>query len=153
WGSGALPGGHSGADWHQDLVNNIFIAGPSSDPDKVVFFFASTDNVFQRGNVVDVDKNGRLNVREIVERDYRGKETPPTFHDRPHNHPTIPTRILSVSEALEHVLAHAGASLWRDAMDERLIAQARSLGRRGAVIHNEGEVGGQPKVKPRRHPK
>lgn len=151
WGSGALPGGHSGANWYQDLVNNVFIAGPSSDPDKVVFFFASTDNVFQRGNVADVDKDGRLNARVLVESDYQGK-TPPTFHAEPHNHPTIPTRVLEVDDALDHVLKHAGASLWRDAMDKRLIDQVRSLGREGKVINTEAEVGGQPAIKPTRHP-
>lgn len=151
WGSGGLPGGHSSADWYQDIINNVFIAGPTSKPEKVVVQFAKTDNVHQRGNIADVDKDGQLNGRELSESDYKG-DTPPTFHAEPHNHPPIPTRILETTEALEHVLANAGASLWRDAHDERLISEVRTLGKAGKVIKTEAEVGGQPAIEPTRHP-
>jgi hypothetical protein len=40
------------------------------------------------------------------------------------------------------VMAGAGCSLHRDAVDLRLIAELTSLGKRGKIIHDEAEVGG-----------
>jgi pectate lyase len=142
WGASGVPGGHSAAVWNQDIVNNLFIKGPSST-DKFFDLFAATDHVYQSGNIADLDKDGVLNGREVVEADYRG-ETPPTFSAKPFNTPAIAVTVLSVPQAYQAVLAGAGACLMRDAVDLRLIEQLQSLGTKGAIIHNEAEIGGQP---------
>jgi hypothetical protein len=44
--------------------------------------------------------------------------------------------------ALTSVLANAGCSLHRDAVDARLIDAVKSFGTGGKIIHSEAEVGG-----------
>ena len=51
----------------------------------------------------------------------------------------------STTEAAELVLAHAGASLHRDAVDQRVIANVRQ--REGRVIDSQAEVGGWPTLR------
>ena len=51
-------------------------------------------------------------------------------------------RTQPAAEAAELMLASAGASLRRDAVDERAIADVRS--RSGALIDSQPEVGGFP---------
>jgi pectate lyase len=62
---------------------------------------------------------------------------------------------LPVDEVKETVLAHAGARPWdRDAIDQRIIAQARNG--TGRIIDSETAVGGYPKPEPTRasfHPR
>ena len=41
-----------------------------------------------------------------------------------------------------NVLAHAGCSLHRDAVDARLIDAVQSFGARGKIIRDEAEAGG-----------
>jgi pectate lyase len=143
WGASGVPGGHSVAIWRQDVINNYFIKGPSSSADKALDMFASTDHVYQTGNYADLDKDGTLGGRAVAESDYGG-ETHPTFQTTPSNKPPIPVTVDSAQEAYEKIVAGAGASLQRDAVDERLIGYLTSQGTQGAVIHRESEVGGQP---------
>jgi pectate lyase len=146
WGVSGVPGGHSAAVWNQDVVNNLFIKGPSSN-DKFFDMFATTDHVYQSGNLADLDKNGVLNGRAVVEADYHGA-TPPTFRTTLFNSPAIPVTVLSAEAAYQKVVASAGASIVRDSTDLRLIDQLKSLGTKGAIIRSEAEVGGQPAVVP-----
>jgi hypothetical protein len=60
WGTNGFVGGHSAADHYQDIINNYFIAGPNSSK-SFISQFSKTDHVYQRGNMVDLDKNGHLN--------------------------------------------------------------------------------------------
>jgi hypothetical protein len=59
WGSGGYGGGHSAAPWKQDLIGNVFIAGPSSSG-SALGGFAPTDLVYAAGNLVDLDADGSL---------------------------------------------------------------------------------------------
>ncbi|MES1178019.1 MAG: hypothetical protein ABUL62_27095 [Myxococcales bacterium] len=144
WGANGLGGGHSGADWYQDLINNFFIKGPSSTGGFATGF-ASTDHVFQQGNLADLDVNGVLAGRAVVAADFQG-DTPPTFESAAHNAPPVPVTVETATEAYASVLAGAGASLCRDAIDQRLLGHVRSLGTKGAIIVNESLVGGQPMI-------
>ena len=144
WGASGVPGGHSAAPWYQDVVNNLFIKGPSSS-DKFFDMFASTDNVYQVGNLADLTPDGKLDGRAVETKDYHGA-TPPTFHDTPHNTPPVPVTVLSPQQAYENIVSEGGASLVRDATDKRFIEQLTSLGTKGAIVKSEAEVGGQPKV-------
>jgi hypothetical protein len=53
-----------------------------------------------------------------------------------------PVSAESAASAYERVLAHAGASRVRDAVDERIVRQVRE--RRGRLIDSQAEVGGWP---------
>jgi pectate lyase len=141
WGVCGLVGGHSGADHFQDVVSNYFIAGPNSNQ-HAVGEFARTDHVFQKGNLADVDKDGALNGREIVPADFGAGEKAPTFVDQPSVGPLEELKIESAPAALSNVLANAGCSLHRDAVDARLIDAVKSFGKTGKIIHSETEVGG-----------
>ena len=141
WGVCGLVGGHSGAEHFQDVVGNYFIAGPNSGK-HAVGEFKATDHVYQKGNRVDTDKDGKLNSRELLPADFGQGEDAPTFVDAPSNGPLDDLKIESAEAALSNVLAQAGCSLHRDAVDARLIDAVQSFGKRGKIIHSEAEVGG-----------
>ena len=141
WGVCGLVGGHSSADHFQDVVGNYFIAGPNSGS-HAVGEFTATDHVYQKGNQVDADKDGQLSGRELLPADFGSGENAPTFVAVPSNGPLDSLKIESAESALTNVLANAGCSLHRDAVDTRLIDAVRSFGTRGKIIKSEAEVGG-----------
>jgi pectate lyase len=144
WGANGLGGGHSGADWYEDLINNLFIKGPSSTGGFATLY-ASTDHVFNSGNLVDLDLDGKLAARSVVAGDFTG-DTPPTFETAAHNVPPVAVTVQTALAAYDSVIGGAGASLCRDAIDLRLITQVKSLGTKGAIITDETLVGGQPSM-------
>lgn len=148
WGSNGYVGGHSGAPWKQDLINNYFIAGPSSSIKSMLSQFSATDTIYHTGNLGDTDHDGSLNGRAIEAKDFRGNHSneAPTFVDAVQNESTPPVTVRSPQEAYERILKLAGNSLYRDAVDQRNISQVKSLGTVGAIIHNESEVGGPPTI-------
>jgi hypothetical protein len=99
--------------------------------------------------MVDVNKDGQLNGRAVVEADFAGT-SPPTFEAAAHSKPPVPVTVLSAEDAYARVLAEAGTCQHRDAVELRLVAQLASLGKTGAVMDpnsgNESDVGGQPAV-------
>ena len=53
--------------------------------------------------------------------------------------PNVPA--LTAQEAFAYVRDHAGASLWRDPVDDYVVAELVSLGRSGATISDETTLG------------
>ena len=143
-GANGLGGGHSGADWYEDIINNYFIKGPSSTGGFATGY-ATTDRVFNSGNLADLDRDGQLSGRPVVAGDFQG-DAPPTFEAAAHNVPPVAITVESAAAAYARVVAEAGASLCRDAVDRRLLAQVTSLGTKGAIVNDENAVGGQPSV-------
>ncbi len=141
WGVCGLVGGHSGADHFQDVVGNYFIAGPNSNK-HAVGECAKTDHVFCKGNFTDLDKDGKLNGRELVQADFGSGDGAPTFVDAPSNGSLDDLKIESAASALTNILESAGCSQHRDAVDARLIDAVKSFGTGGKIIHSEAEVGG-----------
>jgi pectate lyase len=141
WGVCGLVGGHSGADHFQDVVGNYFIAGPNSNS-HFVGEFTATDHVFQKENVADTDKDGKLNGREVIAADFGGGTNAPTIVNAPSVASLAGFKIESASAALASVLANAGCSLHRDSVDARLIDEVQSFGTRGKISHTEAEAGG-----------
>ena len=143
WGTGGgIIGGHSGTDWYEDYIGNYLIAGPAA-VDKFFTFYTNTDHAYQTGNMVDVNKDGQLNGRAVVEADFQGT-SPPTFETAAHSKPPVPVTVLSAEDAYARVVAQAGTCQHRDAVELRLIGQLTSLGTKGAIIADESDVGGQP---------
>ena len=141
WGGSGLVGGHSRAAHYLDLVGNYFIAGPDSGAHFVGEFKAS-DHVFQQDNLADLNRDGKLDGRAVVAADFGSGENAPTFARAPTVAPLAPGTVESAPAALAHVIASAGCSRHRDAVDARLIAEVQSLGPRGKIIRAEAEVGG-----------
>ncbi len=143
WGSGGFIGGHSAADHYQDILNNYFIAGPNSS-NKFITMFTATDHVFQKGNYVDLNKDGQLNGRMVDDSDFVSATA--TVIKQPSTHAKIPVTIDDAATAYQKVLAGAGASFKRDKVDARLINDLQSLGKNGLIIKADNESGGQPTI-------
>lgn len=150
WGSNGLVGGHSGADHFQDIINNYFIAGPNSSK-AFIGMFSATDHVYQSGNLVDMNKDEKLNGIEATVEDFT--KTTATLVDKPQYSSMSLTAIEKPEIAYKTVLSEAGASLHRDEIDMRLVDYVKSLGKKGQIIKSETEVGGQPEIKSVKAPK
>ena len=146
WGVCGLVGGHSAGDHFQDVVGNYFVAGPNSGK-HAVGECTKTDHFYLKGNFVDLDKDGKLNGRELVPADCGSGDGAPTIVETPSNGSLDGLKIENVTAALSNVLANAGCSLHRDAVDARLIDDVGSFGIRGKIIHSEAEVGGVGELK------
>ncbi len=143
WGKSGFVGGHSAEHHHQDLINNYFIAGPSSS-DNYLAMFTATDHVYNKGNFVDLNKDGLLNGKEIGDAEFNAEKA--TLENRTQNNPAVPVRVEPASDAYNTVLAEAGASLKRDALDARLAGYLKSLGKEGNIVWTETQAGGHPKL-------
>jgi pectate lyase len=117
------------------MLNNYFIRGPETNggtldsPTPEYQLHAS-------GNYYDSNVNGVLDGRLLAQGDFGTV----TWHDAPSvPFPEVPA--LSAEEALQHVFDSAGASLFRDAADEYVLAELASLGTRGATISDEASLG------------
>ena len=132
-----IVGGHSAADHYQDVMNNYFIAGPSSGQQDSYFSnWTATDHLYSAGNYTDSNRDGKLNGRLITD---HNKATP---MERPNHQCPGPTDLETAEEAFSSVLEHAGASRVRDSHDRRVIAQLASLGTEGALLDSERDAGG-----------
>jgi hypothetical protein len=139
WGATGFVGGHSAADHTVDIINNYFIAGPSSNA-SFIGQFTSTDLVYQVGNLVDLDKDGQLDGREILAEDFTAAGA--TVLWGPSAAPPIPVTIDGAEAAYQIIVATAGASLLRDSVDARLIEYLTSLGTAGQLVNTPDDVGG-----------
>jgi hypothetical protein len=144
WGSNGLVGGHSAANHYQDIINNYFIAGPNSSK-SFIGMFTATDHVFQSGNLVDLNKDGKLNGIIATIDDFT--KTGATLVDKAQYSSLTLSAIDDAKAAYKKVIDEAGASLHRDEIDKRLIGHVKSLGKKGQIIKSETEVGGQPDIK------
>lgn len=143
WGSNGFVGGHSAADHYQDIINNYFIAGPNSTG-KFIGMFTATDHVFHQGNYVDINRDGILNGRLVADSDFVGAKA--TLMNKPNQKSIIPVTVDNAKTAYQKVLAGAGASQHRDAVDTYLAEELRSLGTKGKIIVSEAEAEGQPSI-------
>ena len=142
WGVCGYVGGHSAADHSADLINNYFIKGPNSS-DHFAGEFKSTDHIFQSGNFVDLNRDGELNGRLATADDFKfSAENSPTLVSSPTASPKNSFTPDSAADAYKKVVASAGESLHRDAVDQRLIDDLTSLGKRGQTVRDPAEMGG-----------
>ncbi|KAK1230141.1 hypothetical protein PQX77_006774 [Marasmius sp. AFHP31] len=119
-----------------EFVNNVvynwgsgggYIAGDSDGP--------SAANIVGNVFISDPDQNGSLNgfILGATTDNYSNVKFQATRFD----YPTVAT-LRSPTDALDYVLAHAGASKSRDHVDTYLIdTEVRSWGKKGAIISDE----------------
>jgi hypothetical protein len=143
WGSDGYGGAHSGAVYNQDLINNYFIKGPSSS-DSVLSGFNGNDIIYQTGNMIDANRDGKLGGRPIVTEDFRFKMDaatpnagPPVMKTAAYNQSSVPVSAVPAEQAFLKVLCGAGASIRRDAVDRKMIGHLLSLGSEGKIIKVE----------------
>ena len=107
WGvTEGLSGGHSSANWYEDVVGNYFISGPSSSS-TIAGEFSSTDMVYNSGNMKDTNKNCALDGTTMLTSDFGGG---PTFQTTPYNNPTV--AVTTDSAAVAYAKAVTGAGRW-----------------------------------------
>jgi pectate lyase len=146
YGKGGYVGGHSGAPWYQDLINNYFIAGPSQSGDYLTDF-GSNDRVYHSGNKIDDDKvdtggDGLPEGRNIDTNKFT--RVGATVMTSAYNTPTIPVTVMPTLDAFTWAVEKAGNALFRDSADQRQINHLKSLGSQGYIPANESQVGGMP---------
>ena len=124
-----------------NFVNNLYLAGDSANtglPTNIPYWGRDASEIWTSGNLTDANHNGVLDpiasdftlhpttVSNFVASpfDFSGLEAEPTM------------------EAYESVLASAGASLSRDAVDARVVQQVRE--QNGNIIDSQSDVGGFP---------
>lgn len=163
WGSGAAynMGGDSSGQSETTIEDNYFIVGPvdnwqnvrqednSIKVEKVPmsptppFLGGNVDfRAYYKGNYYDNDKDGLLNGFELTQANWaeycKGE---PTFLSAPSDkHPAI-SQQTSATEAYNWIVKNVGASLpARDEVDQYLIDELTSLGKKGTIIQNEQDV-------------
>lgn len=144
------------------ITNNYFIKGPEKSSQG--FTRAKTSfQVYQHGNMLDYNVDGVLNGYEAAAADFHRSASDPTtecvtFVDSydafdykayklnnvsatPVKHPLIAGET-SAAEAYHWITENVGATLpARDDVDEYLIDELTSLGKKGALISKEAQLG------------
>lgn len=145
WGARSIHTVRSRAALRINLVNNLLIAGPDTQTaEEVLRVEAFTGNVqvHQSGNLIDGDKDAAHNPVGVTPSMFRtGLFAGLTLVNDPFPFPGI-FRVRDASEAYAVVLTRVGASLRRDAADQRLIQDLISRG--GGIIVSQNQVGGFP---------
>jgi hypothetical protein len=139
-GAGGFVEGHSAADSYDDVVNNYFIAGPSSSKPHAFVMGTRTDKVYSSGNYIDINARGSLAGQPLKDEELGDV----TVEKAPFS--TLQLRIDSAADALSKVIAGAGCSLHRDAVDQTLIDQVKSFGKDGKIIDDVKEIGGPGEI-------
>lgn len=121
-----------------NYVNNYLIAGPSSTENCAMEGGDSSEKIYQSGNKIDLNKNGRVDGADtgwgMFCGSYQKQSTP---------HVVPPVQTDSAESAYLKVLAQGGAMPWRrDSTDRRLVGTVRT--QTGKVINSQDEVGGYP---------
>lgn len=141
WGSGGgyIPAGDSAGLSYANLINNYFIAGPTTAAANEGPFKTGNLNysLYHSGNFQDLNVNGTLDGTAVTDSSF----TTLNLVGTPFNYPA-PATLLSAAQAYAYVLANAGASLVRDHADSYMMNELGSIGTLGAHIFNESEIGG-----------
>ncbi len=164
WGAWAVYGKAENENVDFNFIGNYTIAGPDTSVEATLekgftprfelttagFRQAAlsshqkTSRIFQSGNKIDSNANGKLdgidNGWAMIYGQY-------TKMDQPFAVPAeFAVTTDPVDAAYERVLANAGATPWRrDAVDRRIIEGVRR--QNGRVINSQAEVGGWPELK------
>ena len=157
WGGNSTYGGESVSEARKiNMVANYYKHGPSTSP-KYRLLNATTycDNCtssckVQPGSFYLAD-NYMFGSTTVTEDNWSGvvvdKKGTATVDDcKSETRYTMPYEIAAqtAEEAYETVLAKAGCSLHRDAVDERIVNEVRNKG--GKLIDNPSDVGGWPEL-------
>jgi len=135
YGYAYAAGDTSGVFWH-DIINNYFIAGPSTTtPSDYFFQMNASQTVYVSGNLADADKNGALNGTDA------GYPAGTTHATAPSSPDTSSLPTTSAASSYAAVVAGAGASLHRDQVDTLVIADLTSLGTSGALWTTQTATG------------
>ncbi|OKL59427.1 hypothetical protein UA08_05061 [Talaromyces atroroseus] len=122
-------------DFYHDIINNYFIAGPSTTSSGDAFFQVNAgQTVYASGNFIDSNKDGTLNGE--ADNTVGGA----TVASTPWADTSLNMAMLSAAEAYTSVLENAGATP-RDEVDSYVVSLVKSLGTEGAIIGSQDDTG------------
>ncbi|UCS94989.1 pectate lyase [Echinicola marina] len=132
--AGYIQGGGSAGKSYANVEGNYFIAGPETGDTPP--FNRSNENfhIYAKDNWYDGNFNGKLDG-ELVERKVY---EPVTWKEDPFDYPEV--TVLHPEEAYQQAVDQVGASLYRDEVDNFLIKDLVSLGKKGKTISDEMEL-------------
>jgi len=125
-----------------NLVGNYYVNGPQSKSEHIF----SEDNpartlLYQQGNMQDADRDGQHDGKPVgrsadIRRTFRKFDSRDVFLGPTHGKPfsffsTVAEYVFPAEEAYARVISSAGASLWRDTIDRRIVE---------AVVHRSGSL-------------
>jgi hypothetical protein len=129
-------GDTSGTFWH-DVINNYFIAGPSTtSPGDDFYQMNSGQTVYASGNLLDSNADGTLNGTDA------GQPGGTTTATKANSTTTASLTTTSAADAYTAVLANAGC--WpgsRDQVDSLVVADLKSLGKSGQLWTDQTATG------------
>lgn len=126
-----------------NMVNNYYIANASSDDPQAIWDDEKNDAIYayQSGNKVDGNRNSTLDGSNGGWAMFTGFDASQQISSR-WEYPAVATG--TAEAAFEWVRQYVGASLYRDAVDERVINQM--LTNTGGLIDSQEDVGGLPSI-------
>lgn len=126
---------NTGGLFSHDILNNYFIAGPSTTSASDDYFqMNANQKVFASGNFLDSNKDGVLNGAAA---NTVGSAVVLTA---PWNSGSTGLATLTAAAAYTSVLANAGASP-RDSVDAFVVSTVQSLGKTGTIFTNQASTG------------
>ena len=129
-------GDTGGSNWH-DIINNYFIAGPSTNaPGDDFYQMNAGQTVYASGNLLDSNSDGTLNGTDA------GQPGGTTKASKANSTDTASLPTTSAAAAYADVLANAGC--WpknRDQVDSLVIADVKSLGKSGKLWTDQNTTG------------
>ncbi|GAA0892819.1 pectate lyase [Fulvivirga kasyanovii] len=149
WGHNSVYGGEKG---RYNMVNNYYKAGPAtkkSIKDRIVNPSEPYGKFYVHGNYV-------AGSEKVTENNWAGGvqcENPEsTKAEEPFE--AIPINTQTAEEAYESVLASAGASHCRDAVDKRIVEEVKkgTASFNNGIIDSQKDVGGWPELKTKKAP-
>ncbi len=114
-----------------NFINNAYVQGPQTLGPVIFYMRNVTGRAFFEGNTIDGQLLPQLNI-------VRSAAPDRTFVDRAFDVGEVTT--VSAEDSYERVLARAGASFYRDAIDARVIEEVRT--RTGFIPDSADDVGG-----------
>jgi pectate lyase len=132
WGNGGgLIGAHSAAVWKSDIINNTFIAGPSSTA-TFIADCTSTDTWYQSDNYVDTNKNGNPWDGAVAPAsDFTAQGV--TLVSSPQSDPPVAVTIDSTAHSYDEATGGYYGCQPNDATDQRLVGYVKSGGTEGQI--------------------
>lgn len=116
WGFYATYSGDTNENVQVNYVNNYLVAGPSTTRLSAFNGGAVTTHIYQSGNMLDINKNGRVDGSDTGWGMFTGAFT---RTNAPFDVPEMPVE--SAAVACQRVIAQSGATPWRrDAIDQRV---------------------------------
>ena len=129
-------GDTGGSNWH-DIIDNYFIAGPSTNaPGDDFYQMNAGQTVYASGNLLDSNADGTLNGTDA------GQPGGTTKASKANSTDTASLPTTSAADAYADVLANAGA--WpknRDQVDSLVVADVKSLGKSGKLWTDQNATG------------